>query len=59
MRACGYGCGQQTERDFVPGHENGAIQQRVREHFDGSTSAFLAWLDETLAMGVRASAAAG
>jgi hypothetical protein len=48
LRPCGCGCGQDTERDFVPGHEMRAIQQRVRVHFDGSTTAFLAWLDAAL-----------
>jgi hypothetical protein len=48
-RPCGCGCEQVTERDFVPGHDIRAIQHRVREHFGGNLTSFLAWLDTALA----------
>lgn len=46
---CACGCGEQTDRDFLPGHDVRAIQARVREHFDGSPLKFIRWVDTTLA----------
>src|SRR5687767_5833821 len=37
-------CGQDTDRDFLPGHDVRAIQARVREHFDGSPLKFVQWV---------------
>ncbi|WP_158893373.1 hypothetical protein [Amycolatopsis anabasis] len=47
-RACGCGCGETSDRDFLPGHEVRAMQARVREHFDGSPLKFIEWVDATL-----------
>lgn len=48
LRACGCGCGTLGERDFQPGHEVRAMQDRVREHFDGSPLKFINWVDNML-----------
>jgi len=48
IRACGCGCGETSDRDFLPGHDVRAFQDRVREHFAGSTLAFITWVDEQL-----------
>lgn len=48
IRPCGCGCGQDTDRDFLPGHDVRAMQARVREHFDGSAARFLDWVDALL-----------
>jgi hypothetical protein len=48
IRACGCGCGEESERDFLPGHDVRAIQDRVREYFAGNPLAFINWLDTTL-----------
>lgn len=44
-RACACGCGATNDRDFLPGHDVRAIQQRVRDHFGGSPLAFLRFVD--------------
>ena len=46
---CGCGCGQDTDRDFLPGHDVRAMQARVRGHFGGSAAKFLDWVDTMLA----------
>ncbi len=46
-RSCACGCGQETDRDFAPGHELKAIQARIREHFGGSALALIQWIDKT------------
>ena len=46
IRPCACGCGQETDRDFAPGHELKAIQARVREHFGGSALALIQWIDK-------------
>ncbi|MBC3189507.1 hypothetical protein H7X46_00285 [Pseudonocardia sp. C8] len=56
IRACACGCGTQTRRDFAPGHDQKAIHDRIRRHFDGSTVEFLHWIDQH---GPGAEAAAG
>lgn len=48
MRPCACGCGQSTDRDFLPGHDVRAIQARVREHFGGSALHFIRWIDDAL-----------
>ncbi|MEV0702647.1 hypothetical protein AB0I53_32655 [Saccharopolyspora sp. NPDC050389] len=48
-RPCACGCGEATDRDFLPGHDVRAIQARVREHFHGSALSFIDWVDTTLA----------
>jgi hypothetical protein len=45
VRPCGCGCGQMTRRDFAPGHELKAIQERIRDHFGGSALALIQWID--------------
>lgn len=48
QRACGCGCGELSDRDFLNGHDVRAMQQRVREHFDGSPLKFITWVDGQL-----------
>jgi hypothetical protein len=48
QRACGCGCGEFSDRDFLPGHDVRAMQQRVRTYFDGSPLKFLQWVDSQL-----------
>jgi hypothetical protein len=48
-RPCACGCGEEGDRDFLPGHDVRAIQARVREHFDSSPLKFVQWVDQTLA----------
>ena len=45
---CACGCGEVSDRDFLPGHDVRAIQARVRQHFDGSPLKFMQWVDEAL-----------
>jgi hypothetical protein len=49
LAPCHCGCGQSTDRDFLPGHDVRAMQARVREHFGGSPLEFLQWVDAQLA----------
>ncbi len=35
QRPCACGCDKLTDRDFPPGHDVRAMQQRVSDHFDG------------------------
>lgn len=44
-RSCGCGCGTTTERDFVPGHDQRAVHDRIKRVF-GSVSNFLLWFDQ-------------
>lgn len=46
MRDCACGCGTQTKRDFAPGHDQKAIHDRIKTHFDGSTLTFIHWMDQ-------------
>ncbi len=46
---CHCGCGEGTDRDFLPGHDVRAMQARVREHFSGSPLKFIQWVDSMLA----------
>ena len=46
MRPCACGCGDDTDRDFLPGHDVRAIQQRVRDHFGGSPLKLIQFLDQ-------------
>ena len=48
-RACACGCGETSDRDFLPGHDVRAIQQRVRDHFGGSPLALIKFVDAHLA----------
>ncbi len=48
FRVCACGCGEQTQRDFAQGHDQRAIHNRIRQHFGGSTLAFLEWFDATI-----------
>ena len=45
LRDCACGCGETSDRDFLPGHDVRAIQQRVRDHFGGSPLAFIRFVD--------------
>jgi hypothetical protein len=46
LRACACGCGTETKRDFAPGHDQKAIHDRIKTHFEGSTLAFIHWMDQ-------------
>jgi hypothetical protein len=46
LRPCACGCGQDTDRDFLPGHDVRAIQQRVRDHFNGSPLKLIQFIDQ-------------
>ena len=46
LRPCACGCGDDTDRDFLPGHDVRAIQQRVRDHFDGSALKLITFIDQ-------------
>ena len=48
LSPCHCGCGQDTDRDFLPGHDVRAMQARVRQHFGGSPLKFLQWVDAQL-----------
>jgi hypothetical protein len=48
QRACGCGCGELSDRDFLPGHDVRAMQQRVRTYFGASPREFLEWVDGQL-----------
>ncbi|MGW4527869.1 hypothetical protein [Amycolatopsis sp. NPDC004378] len=48
IRPCACGCGETSDRDFLPGHDVRAIQARVRAHFGGSPLAFVTWVDSQL-----------
>lgn len=56
LAPCHCGCGESTDRDFLPGHDVRAMQARVREHFGGSPLEFLQWVDAHLAGQAPASA---
>lgn len=43
---CACGCGEDADRDFLPGHDLRAIMARVRENFGGNVLTFLGWLDD-------------
>lgn len=44
-RPCGCGCGEVSTRDFLPGHDVRAMQDRVRNMFAGSALEFIRWVD--------------
>lgn len=44
-RACACGCGTMGARDFQPGHDIRAINERIRTRFGGSALKFLQWVD--------------
>ncbi|MFD4401546.1 hypothetical protein ACFWPH_02155 [Nocardia sp. NPDC058499] len=44
-RPCGCGCGEISTRDFLPGHDVRAFQDRVRRMFAGSALEFIRWVD--------------
>lgn len=44
-RPCGCGCGEISTRDFLPGHDVRAFQDRVRRMFAGSALEFIHWVD--------------
>jgi hypothetical protein len=45
LSECRCGCGEQTRADFMPGHDQRAIHDRVGNF--GSVAGFLDWFDET------------
>lgn len=57
-RPCYCGCGDLTDRDFLPGHDVRAMQNRVRQHFDGSPLKFVQWVENML-VSADSSGAAG
>jgi hypothetical protein len=50
-RECACGCGTVGSRDFQPGHEVRALNERIRAHFDGSALKFFQWVDGVIATG--------
>ena len=48
LRPCACGCDELTDRDFLPGHDVRAMQDRVRTHFAGSPLKFITWVDHHL-----------
>jgi hypothetical protein len=44
VNVCGCGCGEATEREFLPGHDQRAIHERISRAFR-SVSEFLVWFD--------------
>ncbi|MFG2447537.1 hypothetical protein ACGFQG_32125 [Nocardia fluminea] len=46
-RSCACGCGESSTRDFLPGHDLRAIQDRVRRYAGGSVLTFIQWIDDT------------
>ena len=44
-RPCACGCGAISTRDFLPGHDVRAMQDRVRRMFAGSALEFIRWVD--------------
>ncbi|MEV2226833.1 hypothetical protein AB0E01_44425 [Nocardia vinacea] len=48
-RPCGCGCGAISIRDFLPGHDVCAMQERVRRLFAGSALEIIAWVDRMAA----------
>ncbi|WP_435592104.1 hypothetical protein [Nocardia sp. bgisy118] len=44
-RPCGCGCAEISTRDFLPGHDVRAMQDRVRRMFAGSALEFIRWVD--------------
>ncbi|MET8848461.1 hypothetical protein [Amycolatopsis sp. NPDC004625] len=47
-RPCGCGCGETTDRDFLPGHDVRAMQDRVRTYFGASPLRFIEWVDSKI-----------
>ncbi|MEV7630560.1 hypothetical protein [Actinoplanes sp. NPDC089786] len=45
-RPCACGCGELTDRDFLPGHDVRAIQRRVRDYFGGSPLKLIEFIDK-------------
>ncbi|WP_329047361.1 hypothetical protein OG738_34670 [Amycolatopsis sp. NBC_01488] len=52
-RPCGCGCGESTDRDFLPGHDVRAMQDRVRSYFGASPMRFIEWVDAKIAGDAR------
>jgi hypothetical protein len=48
LSPCHCRCGQDTHRDFLPGHDVRAMQARVRQYFSGSPLKFIQWVDSQL-----------
>ncbi|PPJ35811.1 hypothetical protein C5E45_23660 [Nocardia nova] len=46
-RLCACDCGGYSTRDFLPGHDLRAIQDRVRRYAGGSVLTFIKWIDDT------------
>ncbi|MEU4801712.1 hypothetical protein [Actinosynnema sp. NPDC023587] len=49
QRSCG--CGSVGGRDFLPGHEIRAVNDRIRAHFGGSPLKFIQRVDGVLCTG--------
>ena len=43
---CKCGCGQATSGTWVTGHDQRAIQDRIRRDFSGDVAAFIDWYDQ-------------
>lgn len=48
---CGCGCGEASDRDYLPGHDVRALQARVRDYFHGSVKEMLDWVDTHVSPG--------
>jgi hypothetical protein len=44
--ACLCGCGVEVRNQWLPGHDQRAIHQRIRRDFQGSVARFIAWYDQ-------------
>jgi hypothetical protein len=45
VRTCRCGCGEPVRGDFLPGHDQRAIHDRIDRYFNGSVVTFLDWID--------------
>lgn len=43
--ACLCGCGNEVRNQWLPGHDQRAIHERIRQDFRGSVAGFVAWYD--------------
>lgn len=44
--ACLCGCGAEARNQWLPGHDQRAIHQRIRRDFAGNVATFIAWYDQ-------------
>ena len=44
-KLCACGCGKETKKEWVPGHDQKAIHDRIRRDFGGNVTEFINWYD--------------